>query len=48
MMLFRLFLYIICTVLFLTACQKGAVVEEPPVTDELTIEPASVVLAVGE
>lgn len=47
-MLFRLFLYIICTVLFLTACQKGAVVEEPPVTDELTIEPASVVLAVGE
>ena len=28
-MLFRLFLYIICAVLFLTACQKGAVVEEP-------------------
>lgn len=47
MIKFRLFLYVIWGVLFLMACQKDTV-EEPPVSDELTIEPASVVLAVGE
>ena len=47
MIKFRLFLYAIWGVLFLMACQKDTV-EEPPVSDELTIEPASVVLAVGE
>ena len=44
----RLFLCIICEVLLLVACQKDNMQEEFPVPDELTIEPASVVLAVGE
>ncbi len=48
MMQFRLFLYVISGILFLTACQKDNEEEIPPVRDELTIEPASVELAVGE
>lgn len=48
MMQFRLFIYVIWGILFLTACQKDNEEEKPPVPDELTIEPASVALAVGE